>query len=129
MHEVDAFARDRRRYKLHAATALIGMIGWLGTAALSNMIVPAARAWVLVGFAVLLVVSGALAISVGRTLISKSAHETHGLDLEGDPGDAMSTPGLASLNLLPGATNAMAPYGLLIIGLVFLALSLMWALG
>jgi hypothetical protein len=127
MDEAEQLTRDRRLYHLHAATFIVGLFGLIGAAALSAMTVPRVAIWIAVGFAAILSISGVLAIIVKRTLFSKRAEDTQGFDFEGYPGDAIETPGLWSGDYAPYA-NAVAPYTVLLVGLVFLALLLTWAL-
>jgi hypothetical protein len=128
MNEPDELARDRRLYHLHAATLIVGFFGLIGTMILDGVFVPRVTIWVAMGFSVLIAVSGVLAIIVKRTLFSKQADDTDGLDFEGHPGDAIETPGIWSGNLSPKYTNTFAPVGVLFLGLAFFGFFLWWAL-
>ena len=127
MNEVDAFAEDRRRYRIHAATALVALPGLPLCGFLARIIDDRVVVWIALGFAVMLAVSGAFAISVKRTIFSKRADDTKGLELDADPGDALYTPGLWTFDLFPWVSNAVAPYGILASGLVGSILLLVYA--
>lgn len=126
MNEVEEFAKDRRRYRIHAVTALVALPGlplcaWLPRVLDVNVVV-----WLAFGFAVMMTVSGAFAIAVKRTIFSKRADETRGLELDGDHGDAIFSPGLRTLDLWPWFSNAVAPYALFATGLAFSVGLLLW---
>jgi hypothetical protein len=125
----DDLKRDRHRYHAHAATFFLGLAGWLLVATFETMISPPVVPWLLVASSLLLTASGVLAISVGRTLMSGPAHDLGPADPYEDPGDALVTPGIWTLDFWPSWTRAVAPYAFLGAGLVFLALSGWWALG
>jgi hypothetical protein len=118
--------RDRRRFHAHTATFLLGLGGWLFLAAFERLFVAAAVPWLLVGFSALVVTSGVLAILVKRTFMSGPL-EVEGSGPYAELGDALTTPGLHTLNLTPGYARATAPYAVLGVGLVMLALSGYWA--
>jgi hypothetical protein len=128
MDEARALARDRRLYHLHAATLLVGVFGMIASVGLTEIIIPRVALWLAAGFAAVLIVSGVLAIIVKRTLFSKDAEDTHGFDFEGHPGDALETPGIWTTNLNPYFTNAVAPYTVLLVGLIFFVLFVFGAL-
>jgi hypothetical protein len=121
MDEAEIFARDRSRYRLHAATFLIGVGGWAATVASAGFLVPAARGWLLVGFAAVLTFSGVLAIVVKRTLFSKHVSESH----TDSDGDALMTASVHT-DLSPFVTNAVAPYAVLAVGVILLVFSATW---
>ena len=127
MGEVEEFAKDRRRYRIHAVTACVALPGLPLCTWLPRVLDVKAVVWIAFGFAVLLTVSGAFAISVQRTIFSKRADETRGLELDGDHGDAVYSPGLRTLNLWPWFSNAVAPHAMFAVGLVFSALLLLWS--
>lgn len=126
MPEAAALQRDRRRFHAHTATALLGIAGWLMVAAFHRIIVPAVIPWLLVASSLLLTASGVLAIMVQRTFISGPVEVTDDGPYA-DQGDALATPGLHTLDLAPAYTRAVAPYGLFLVGLSFLGLSIYWA--
>lgn len=126
MTEVEEFAKDRRRYRIHAVTALVALPGLPLCAWLPRVLDAKVVVWIAFALAVTLTISGAFAISVKRTIFSKRADETHGLELDGDHGDAIFSPGLRTLDLWPWFSNAVAPYALFATGLVFSVLLLLW---
>ena len=128
MDEADAFAQDRRRYHLHAITFFVGLGGLSGSTALTAVIDARVAMWFAAVFAAVLAVSGALAITVKRTVFSKRAQDTDGLDVDGDPGDAITTPGLWSGDVWPWFTNATAPWAVLVAGVGFFGFFVWWAL-
>jgi hypothetical protein len=128
MNEHEAFAKDRRRYHAHAITCIVGLVGLSSSPVLANIVDDRVALWLGIAFAATLAASGALAISVGRTIFSKRAEETKGLEHEGDPGDAIESPGLWSFDLWPWFSNAVAPYALLSTGAVFVVVLLFFAL-
>lgn len=124
--EAERFARDRALFRAHSATFLVGLAGWLIIVGLTGtgLLVPVAGGVLLVLASVTLVVSGILALKLGRTLSSNRFGDNDGL-LESDPyvsdGDA-----LIMTQLLPGMRNASSPSSALIIGIIALALSSWW---
>lgn len=123
MDEAEAFARDRRRYRLHGATFLVGIGGWVVTMAASSFLLPVARVGASIVFAVVFTISGVLAISVKRTIFSKLVSES---DTDSD-GDALVTPGIHTGDLSPFVANAIAPYAVLASGLGMLVMSVLLA--
>jgi hypothetical protein len=105
-------------------TFFISIAGWILVAAFASMIAAPVVPWLLVAFSLVLTASGVLAISVGRTFMSRSATGDLGLaDPHEPPGDALELPAV-----FPGWTRATTPYAILGVGLVLLALSGWWAL-
>ena len=67
-----------------------------------------------------------MAIAVGRTFFTGPVE--HDFDApHGDVGDGLASAGLHTLDLWPAYTRAVAPYGLLGLGLGLVALSGYWA--
>jgi hypothetical protein len=124
--EAATLRRDRRRFHAHAATGLLGFLGWLAVIGLERLFVDAIIPWLLVGFSLLLCVSGVLAIMIGRTFLTGPADPGDGTDPYADVGDALGSPGIHTLDFNPAYTRAVAPYAHLLIGLCFLALSCYW---
>jgi hypothetical protein len=125
--DIAAMQRDRRRFHAHAATGLLGMIGWPAVAALERLFVPAVIPWLLIGFSLLLTASGVLAIMVQRTFITGPVELEDDNDPHDGVGDALTTPGIHTLDFAPSVTRAVGPYAFLAVGLGFLALSGYWA--
>lgn len=121
MDEAEAFARDRRRYRLHAATFLIGIVGLTATAASSGFLMPMARVALLVGFSTVLTISGVLAVLVKRTMFSKLPSESH----TDSDGDALFPEGFESSDLSRRANDILAPYAVLATGIGALVASVL----
>lgn len=119
--------RDRQRFHAHTATFLLGVAGWLFVLVFHALIVKAVIPWLLVVFSVIMIASGVLAISVGRTFISGPAGDEGPSAPYGDLGDALGTPGIHTFDLVPSYNRAVAPYTILGLGLALLALSGYWA--
>lgn len=118
----EALRRDRRLYHIHTATALIGFLGILGIFPLERMIVASVIPWLFVGFSLPIVASGVLAIKIKRTFITGLTE----LDPDVDPhdvGDALTTPGMQTLDFAPAKDRAAGPYAILFFGLIVLVLS------
>lgn len=126
--DAETLRRDRRRFHAHTATALIGFFGWLGVVALERLILHAVIPWLLVGFSLVALASGVLAVMVKRTFMTGPVEPEEGDDPYADVGDALGSPGLHGLDLAPAYTRAVAPYGVLGVGLTLLALSVYWAI-
>jgi hypothetical protein len=114
--------RDRRLFHAHTAAALIGLLGFIGVLALERLFVAAVIPWLLVGFSLPIVASGVLAIKIQRTFITGPVELDEATDPH-DVGDALTTPGIHTLDFLPSYTRAVGPYAILGVGLVLLALS------
>ncbi len=129
--EADVLAADRRRFRAHSATFIAGVFGWVVVGGLTGigMLAYWAAPWLFIFASLSLVVSGVLAIRLGRTMFSRPIDpELGGLDPYASDGDAFVSEGLWTGNLWPSFSEAGAPVAVLVVGVVFLALSSWWAI-